>query len=162
MEKEVRITPPEGYVIDEENSTFECVKFKPIKDCLTYEDVARKLFLDNPTFYINIEEDIVLSETGVDSYTDSTNFTSGEQAEKLLAINKLMNVAKYLNGDWKPDWNNNTEDKWFLGIKNNEIYTESIITYNSGLVYFKTKEFGEKAIQILGKNVIHLALSTDW
>lgn len=30
MEKEIKITPPEGYEIDKENSTFECIKFKPI------------------------------------------------------------------------------------------------------------------------------------
>ena len=28
--KEIKIVPPEGYEIDKENSTFECVKFKPI------------------------------------------------------------------------------------------------------------------------------------
>lgn len=29
--KEIKITPPEGLEIDKENSTFECIKFKPIK-----------------------------------------------------------------------------------------------------------------------------------
>ena len=28
--KEIKITPPEGFEIDKENSTFECIKFKPI------------------------------------------------------------------------------------------------------------------------------------
>lgn len=28
MEKEVKIQVPEGYVIDKENSTFECIRFK--------------------------------------------------------------------------------------------------------------------------------------
>lgn len=30
MEKEVKIIPPEGYMVDKENSTFECIKFKLI------------------------------------------------------------------------------------------------------------------------------------
>lgn len=30
MEKEVKIVPPEGYEVDKENSTFDCIKFKPI------------------------------------------------------------------------------------------------------------------------------------
>lgn len=29
-QKEIKITPPEGYEIDKENSTFECIKFKPV------------------------------------------------------------------------------------------------------------------------------------
>jgi hypothetical protein len=28
--KEIKIVPPEGYEIDKENSTLECIKFKPI------------------------------------------------------------------------------------------------------------------------------------
>ena len=31
MEKEINIVAPEGYKIDKENSTFECIKFKPIE-----------------------------------------------------------------------------------------------------------------------------------
>ena len=31
MEKELKIVPPEGYMVDKENSTFECIKFKPIE-----------------------------------------------------------------------------------------------------------------------------------
>lgn len=30
MEKEIKITPPDGYEIDKSNSTFDCIKFKPI------------------------------------------------------------------------------------------------------------------------------------
>lgn len=37
--KEVKITPPEGYEVDEENSTFECIKFKPKKKINVYEDL---------------------------------------------------------------------------------------------------------------------------
>ena len=31
MEKEVKIIPPEGYEVDRENSTFDCIKFKLIQ-----------------------------------------------------------------------------------------------------------------------------------
>ena len=34
MDKEMKIIPPEGYEVDKENSTFECIKFKPIKSQL--------------------------------------------------------------------------------------------------------------------------------
>lgn len=46
--KEIKINIPEGYEIDKENSTFECIKFKPKKDIsnLTYEKVCRRLFPD--------------------------------------------------------------------------------------------------------------------
>lgn len=31
MTQEIKIIPPEGYEIDKENSTFDCIKFKPLK-----------------------------------------------------------------------------------------------------------------------------------
>lgn len=33
---------------------------------------------------------------------------------KAQAIAKLMNIAKYYNGDWKPEWRNNGEEKNFI------------------------------------------------
>ena len=44
--KEVKIQVPEGYEIDKENSTFECIKFKLIKKDITYKGVCEKLFGD--------------------------------------------------------------------------------------------------------------------
>ena len=32
MEKEVKIVPPDGYEIDKENSTLECIKFREVKN----------------------------------------------------------------------------------------------------------------------------------
>ena len=32
MNKEIKITPPKGYEIDKENSTFDCIKFKQISE----------------------------------------------------------------------------------------------------------------------------------
>ena len=37
METEIRIQVPEGMEIDKENSTFECIKFKPKE--ITYVDI---------------------------------------------------------------------------------------------------------------------------
>lgn len=48
--KELKIQAPKGYEIDREKSTFECIKFKPIKKDITYEDVCEKLFKDSYHF----------------------------------------------------------------------------------------------------------------
>lgn len=86
--KELKIQVPEGYEIDKENSTFECIKFKPIKKCLTYDDVAKELFKGRNKY--------IHAFSASDGWKESV-CTSDKQVEKLLAINKLMNVAKYLN-----------------------------------------------------------------
>lgn len=40
MKTEFKIQVPEGMEIDRENSTFECIKFKPKE--LTYQEIAKK------------------------------------------------------------------------------------------------------------------------
>lgn len=162
--KELKIQVPEGYEIDKENSTFECVRFKPIKKDLTYEDVVKELFDGNDNYYINAISKVKKASV-LRTHSGANNFTSKKQAEKLLAINKLMNVAKYLNDDWKPDWNDGGGTKYFLGIKEHfcrAIYIGFTCNYNFSIVYFKTRALAQQAIDILGEETIRLALSTDW
>lgn len=78
-------------------------------------------------------------------------------------MNKLMNVAKYLNDGWEPNWLG-TEIKWeiFVDINYNTIQYISAAPYCRMSIYFKTQELAEQAVEILGENVIRLALSTDY
>lgn len=94
--KEVKINVPKGYEIDEENSTFKCIKFKPIKKELTYEDVAKELF-SKDIFATNMHGEIVHGTWIGNSTFDKNNATTGKQLEKLLALNQLLNIAEYYN-----------------------------------------------------------------
>lgn len=42
--KEIKINVPEGYEIDKENSTFECIKLKPIQSRFSDYDGTKKIF----------------------------------------------------------------------------------------------------------------------
>lgn len=83
--KEIKINVPEGYEIDKENSTFECIKFKPKKE-LTYEDVAEELFSSSM---------FTLDTIGRIYYLCSPS--SKKQLERLFALNQLLNIAEYYN-----------------------------------------------------------------
>lgn len=156
--KEIKITVPEGYEIDKENSTFECIKFK--KKGLTYQDVAEKLFKGKKTYFIGTMSNIsdyTPEENGV--YL-SNNAPSKNQIQRLLAINKLMNVAEYLNGDWKPDWENKHQHKWTIkwDACNCTFATSYWMTCQTGTVCFKTPDLALQAIDILGEDEVKLAL----
>ena len=70
----ININIPEGYEIDRENSTFECIKFK--KKQLTYEDIAKKLFKDKDCFFADATGEMhCISNLGI-GYTQSNNCTS--------------------------------------------------------------------------------------
>jgi hypothetical protein len=94
--KEIKIKVPEGYEIDKENSTFECIKFKPIKKELTYKDVAEELFFEG-LFAIDFNGEIRYASSSSNSQCDRNNATNKEQLERLLALNQLLNIAEYYN-----------------------------------------------------------------
>lgn len=93
--KELKIQAPKGYEIDEENSTFECIQFKPIEDGITYAEVCDKIF-DKDIYNTNSCGDIKCNRTGVNRF-DPNSATNRRQLGKLLALNQLLNIALYYN-----------------------------------------------------------------
>lgn len=93
--KEIKINIPEGYEIDKENSTFECIKLKPIKKELTYEDVAEELF-HNICYYTNRHGEIVTT-IGLIATKDKNKAITKKQLYRLMALNQLFNIAEYYN-----------------------------------------------------------------
>lgn len=92
--KELKIQAPEGYEIDRENSTFECIKFKSIKKNITYKDVCNKLF-EHSYYFIN-ERGGIIFYTGKNKF-DANNALDIHQLKRLLALNQLINIAEYYN-----------------------------------------------------------------
>lgn len=94
--KELKIQVPEGYEIDTENSTFEYIKFKLIKNPITYKNICNSIFkkgyfINNCGRIMQITDDMdVVKE-------DKNNATNRKQLEKLLALNQLFNIAEYYN-----------------------------------------------------------------
>ena len=144
--------------------TLQAYKEEELKS-LTYEDICKELF-KNQYFYISGAGKIFLGD--IQSYIlNSNNATSNRQLEKLLAINKLVNVAKYLNNGWEPNWINcNNTNYPLYGICYNTVLNKlSVFKYtfvSDSKVYFKTSELAQKAIEILGEDTIKLAIAENW
>ena len=129
----------EGYEIDKENSTFKCIKFKPIKKYLTYKEIAEKLNKDICFF---IAKGKIQSYAQYASYDNPGVANSYRQIEKILAINQLMNIAKYYNGDWKPNWSNSKENKFCIKFDyhKDRLYVDYNNSIGAGDVFFKNSE----------------------
>lgn len=65
-------------------------------------------------------------------------------AGKIIALARLMTIAKYYNGDWKPDWNSQ-EYKHNI-MRTSEYGITSCGHYNEGAIYFKNKEDAQAVI----------------
>lgn len=118
---QLTIDIPEGMEIDLENSNLAkgIVKFK--KKDITYEDVEYTLKLGKNC------KSIIINESN---------------ASKLVALSKLMNIAKYYNEDWKPDWSNIDKYKYYIIYNGSDdtyaVDYNSIYTYSN--IYFKNRE----------------------
>ena len=94
--KELKIQIPVGYEIDKDHSTFECIKFKPIKKYITYEDVCNTLFKNNTGYFMDQYGEVNFYNIETNRF-DANNAPNGRQLKKLLALNQLLNIAGYYN-----------------------------------------------------------------
>ena len=124
LDNKLIIDIPKGMEVDIEKSDLKVgiIAFK--KRPFSYEDVISTLI------------DRGLSPV-VANVTNSN-------VEKIVALDKLMDIAKCYNGDWKPDWNSN-ECKHNI-MRTNEYGITSSGNYNEGTIYFKNKEDAQAVI----------------
>lgn len=125
---DLHINCPKGYSIDVEHSNLSkgIIKFK--NSDITFEDIYKD---DNIDYATNL---VILSENKL--------------FDKLLCIAKLIDIANYYNKGWKPDFNNDKENKYHI------CYSKPINKYSIILsilctdtfVYFKNKEDAQKVI----------------
>ena len=159
--QELKIVPPEGYEIDRENSSIDTIRFKPIKKKITYQDVKEKLFPEShSSFYFGKEGAIVQTFNIKYLSKELLLATSQQQLQQIRALNKLMNVAKHLNGDWEPNWYSSGETKWclFFDYWKQKITASNWKSSQYGCVHFKSEELAFKAIEILGEEEVKKAL----
>ena len=123
---QLTIDIPEGMSIDIVNSdlTKGVIKFKP-KD-ITYNEIEKILNIKNTFIGIIANKD---------------------NKHKLFAIDSLMNIAKYYNKDWKPNWNGG-ELKYFIVLNHcsNTYEIDYDQSYSSDIIYFKNKEDAQSVI----------------
>ena len=120
---QLTIDIPEGMEIDLENSdlTKGIVKFK--KQDITYDDILQAYATDFGGLRV-----------------------PNHCIDKILAISQLMNIAKYYNRDWKPDWNNSDKSKYYIRYNTGIYAVDCNYTYNYGNIFFKNKKDAQAVI----------------
>ncbi len=122
---QLTIDIPEGMEIDLENSDLAkgIVRFK--QSTITYEDVEDTLKLGKNC------KNIIINESN---------------ASKLVALSRLMNIAKYYNGDWKPNWSDKNEYKYFIIYKGDIYKVDYYWATISNNICFKNKKDAQSVI----------------
>ena len=129
---QLTIEIPEGMEIDTENSSLAegIIKFKP--KYITYSKIINSF----------------------NSITNTNVYIHSSDTKALKAIAQLMNIAKYYNGDWKPDWNNPNEYKYFIVYNCNTYKVDYNWTSIYDRIYFKNKKDAQSVIDNLNFRAI--------
>ena len=119
---QLTIKIPEGMEVDVEKSNLKAGVIKFRKKEIYYADILSILAdKDVDSVDIKVPEIIV---------------------GKIIALDRLMTIAKYYNGDWETDWSNSREYKYFIIYNNND--NTYIVDYHwkyiRNDIYFKNRE----------------------
>ena len=142
--------------IEGEAETPDDKEGKPI----TYDDVLKELYYGKTAYWVD-STSISYAITKENSYNDINNCASEAQCKRMVAFNKLQNIAKYLNKGWKPDFCN-TEKKWAIIKYVGGFSPKYIMMTNDANVYFKSKDLANEAIRLMGKESLNDLFSTNW
>lgn len=126
------------------------------------EIIGKKITINIPIgMEIDVEKSdlkagVIMFKKKLINYNDvwSTMIAKGYHSEaikdenKLDAIYKLMNIASYYNGDWKPDWSNVREKKYFIikADSSERLFVDSRVESNYGCVYFRSNADAQAVI----------------
>lgn len=135
---QVNITVPRGFEIDIENSTITNIKYKPKLDMKTVIEALQDEGTDNAT-YLARNGDLTLCVSTID--------WEDKHIARVVAYAALSDIAKYYNGDWKPNWD---DESFKYYIKYDTTNKEYVVTYvrtqNEGAIYFKDGNDAEEVI----------------
>ncbi len=127
---------------------------------ITYDDICKELFQEKKTYWLGNKKINYFCPDGV-NFNDINNCTSEAQVKRLAAFNKLQNIAKYLNGDWMPDFDGDQEN-WNIGKEGDTFLAMYTRYVNKASVYFKSKDIALEAIRLMGEDSLNDLFSTDW
>jgi hypothetical protein len=122
---QLTIDIPEGMEIDLENSdlTKGIVKFK--KKNITYDDILQSYATDFGGIRV-----------------------PNHCIDKVLAISKLANIAKYYNKNWRPSWISPGQLKYYIyySNENNKYQIGATTRCDYGAIYFRLRDYIQAVI----------------
>ena len=145
--KELKIQIPEGMEIDKENSTFECIKFKPIEVKKTWENIG-----EISGYVLGIVSTIA-PVSNIETKSYHRDIAASEKVAKaMLAMAQLSQVLnKWYNPFTESELRDSFVLKWgfdYDGEKFNVVETYSVYL-NTNFLVFRTES---DALEFLENN----------
>lgn len=155
--KEVKITAPEGYEIDEKNSTFQCIKFKKKVKVRTWEDFSK--------LKIPINGSIISEDSCIRSIKSIRKniFATYQQAKSALAMAQISQLMLFYGGYITDDeWGSSGVMKYGIIRDNNTIMLSNSYNLRYSFLAFHTDKQREDFL-IYNRDLVmdYLMLNND-
>lgn len=132
--KEFKVPIPEGMEIDEEKSTFECIKFKTIEPKRWRDDEN----VEVNGYYIGQDSSIEYHE-GYNCDTNYNVFATEKQAKSALAMARISQIMandeRFGGVIANNEWDNITFHKYVICRVNNHIVKDFVANYYHFLAF---------------------------
>ena len=149
--KELKIEAPQGYEVDKENSTFDCIKFKKKYEIKTWDDFCREKVPING-FCIESRSSLIrLIRPETINYDIRNLYLTKKQAKSARAAAMISQLMPYYGGAITfEEWDQKREVKHTIVRLNNKIIKD----YASGVynfLAFRTREFRDEFLKNRGE-----------
>jgi len=128
--KTLKITPPKGFEIDKDKSTFDEIVFKPINNWV------------NGWEQLKISEDSFVLRSGAGFFAPIT-FT--DNINQYINLQKLIDLRDSVNKGWEPDWTDNSTKSCLINYINEVCIVDW--SYTRTIIHFKDKETAERFLE---------------
>lgn len=146
--KELKIEVPQGYEIDKESSTFECIKFKKKQDIKTWDDLCKHGSSKNGGFFIRAYGNIdPIDVVGRLSNSERSVFLTEKEAKSARAAAMISQLMPYYGGAISDEeWSSSDITKFTIERVKNGICKYSYVTVYH-YVAFHTKEQRDRFLE---------------
>ena len=134
--KEVKIAVPQGYEIDKKNSTFECIKFKKVKEIKTWRNLTSVsgYYISNIDSEINSVNGLSIDETAYNV------FLTKKQAKSAFAMAQISQLMPYYDVEiTDEEWKDDSFDKYVIYREGDKLSTNEFCSFYH-FVAFHTRE----------------------
>lgn len=136
--KELKIEVPKGYEVDKENSTFECIKFKP-KGIKTIEDLYKSVKTFNGYWVFGGE--VEFGYNRIYSNVNKSVFLTRKEAKSALAMSQISQLMPYYGGAiTDEEWADEKMRKFFITRVCNRVFFNANYTFYKYLAFYTEEQ----------------------
>lgn len=140
--KNLKITPPKGYEIDTEKSTFEDIVFKPVNKELpkSWEELKSV-----KGWWVTKQANLNTASSNAEKGNENI-FAIEAQARASIALAQLSQLREVYRAGWQPDWSG-IKKKYVIERVENKITTENCYSYFNYFLSFQSEEIRDEFLK---------------